>query len=184
MSNDKEVQEPGNGDPIQEREDPAQGQEGQAQPEGRIEKRILIMRNPTKLEIKSGYVLRKVGQAYMVMPTGPRMKEYEGMITLNETGAFLFKEMQKPDQTIEKLRQACVDEYSATEQEAADAVQSFLFQCCECALVEYEDTFVDEDGNRMNREEFDAMRQRYDAMALAREREAEKGEGDAGGRDA
>ena len=56
-----------------------------------------------RVGVRKGYILRKVGEAYMVMPTGPRMKEYRGMITLNETGAFLFKESQKPEPTRDKL---------------------------------------------------------------------------------
>ena len=81
-----------------------------------------------------GYILRKVGEAYMVMPTGPRMKEYRGMITLNETGAFLFKESQKPEPTREKLIQAAMEEYKVGEEEAAENVDSFIQQCADCHL--------------------------------------------------
>ena len=81
-----------------------------------------------------GYILRKVGEAYMVMPTGPRMKEYRGMITLNETGAFLFKESQKPEPTRDKLIQAAMEEYKVGEEEAAENVDSFIQQCADCHL--------------------------------------------------
>ncbi|MDR0928212.1 MAG: PqqD family protein [Oscillospiraceae bacterium] len=88
-----------------------------------------------EMKLKPGFVLRKVGQAYMVMPTGPRMKEYQGMITLNETGAFLFKEISKPDQTPETLKEACIKEYGATEEEAKKAVDLFVRQCANCGLL-------------------------------------------------
>lgn len=95
------------------------------------------------LELVPGYILRKVGQAYMVMPTGPRMKDYQGMITLNETGAFLFKEMQKPEQTEEKLAQACMEEYGATKEEADKAVDLFIDQCAKCGLMNYMEAVFD-----------------------------------------
>ncbi|MCL1795857.1 MAG: PqqD family protein [Clostridia bacterium] len=89
-----------------------------------------------RIGVRPGFMLRKVGQAYMVMPTGPRMKEYEGMITLNETGAFLFKESQKPDVSKEKLIAACIEEYGATEEEAKQSVDMFVLQCGQCGLFE------------------------------------------------
>lgn len=109
-----------------------------------------------KMELKSGYVLRKVGQAYMVMPTGPRMKEYEGMITLNETGAFLYKEMGKPEPSEEKLVEASMAEYGASREEAEKAVEMFIAQCAECGLLEFEEVILDkETGKQVTREEID-----------------------------
>lgn len=87
-----------------------------------------------RVGVRKGYILRKVGEAYMVMPTGPRMKEYRGMITLNETGAFLFKESQKPEPTREKLIKAAMEEYKVGEEEAAENVDSFIQQCADCHL--------------------------------------------------
>ncbi|HIQ63520.1 MAG: PqqD family protein [Christensenellales bacterium] len=93
--------------------------------------------------VKPGYILRKIGEAYMVMPTGPRMKEYQGMITLNETGAFLFQESQKPNPTVHSLQQACREKYGATEEEAKQAVDAFVRQCGQCGLFEVETVTVD-----------------------------------------
>jgi len=97
-----------------------------------VEEDIMIV----SIGVRPGFMLRKVGQAYMVMPTGPRMKEYEGMITLNETGAFLFKESQKPDVSKEKLIAACISEYDASEEEAERAVDMFIMQCGSCGIFE------------------------------------------------
>ncbi len=87
-----------------------------------------------KVGVRKGYLLRKVGDAYMVMPTGPRMKEYRGMITLNETGAFLFKEAQKPEASRQSLIDAAIAEYKVGEMEAAENVDSFIQQCAQCNL--------------------------------------------------
>ncbi|MCL1964293.1 MAG: PqqD family peptide modification chaperone [Firmicutes bacterium] len=127
-----------------------------ARPEGA---RYLILRD-VQIGVKPGYILRKVGQAYMVMPTGPRMKEYQGMITLNETGAFLFQESQKPEPTKAKLIEACKAEYGASEEEAGEAVDAFVLQCAECGLFEFVtkilDTFT---GKEITEDEFKQLKQ-------------------------
>ncbi len=128
----------------QENKQPQQGGLFADRPEGA---RFMFLRN-VLIGVKPGYVLRKVGQAYMVMPTGPRMKEYKGMITLNETGAFLFKEAQKPESTQRKLKDACIAEYGATEEEAEKAVESFIQQCVQCGLFEFETKIIDTIENR------------------------------------
>lgn len=108
-----------------------------------------------KVGLKPGYVLRKVGQAYMVMPTGPRMKDYQGMITLNETGAFLYKETEKEGTTRETLIEACKKEYDASDEEADMAVNSFINQCADCGLFEVNEAVYDnEEGKMITVEEF------------------------------
>lgn len=107
------------------------------------------------IKIKPGFVLRKVGQAFMVMPTGPRMKEYQGMITLNETGAFLFKEAQKENPTKRKLMDACIAEYQATEEEALEAVDAFILQCAQCGLMGADIKVIDKrTGQEVPKDEF------------------------------
>lgn len=127
-----------------EQEAVQQPQEGEQQPKP---DRYLILRT-IKIGVKPGYVLRKVGQAYMVMPTGPRMKDYKGMITLNETGAFLYKESEKEEPTRDKLIEACIAEYGATQEEAEQAVDSFVKQCAQCGLFEYEKRVFDTQEQR------------------------------------
>lgn len=102
----------------------------------------VVVQRFVNVKLNDGYVLRKVGQAFMVMPTGARMKDYQGMITLNETGAFLFKEAEKEGSNKEKLIEACMAEYSVPEEEAKEAVDSFVEQCAECGLMPYEDVFI------------------------------------------
>ncbi len=109
-----------------------------------------------EIGVVPGYMLRKVGQAYMVMPTGPRMKDYQGMITLNETGAFLFKESQKENPTKETLIEACKAEYGATDEEALQAVDSFVMQCAECGLFKQVTKYFEKaTGKEVSADEFE-----------------------------
>lgn len=106
-----------------------------------------------KIGVRPGFMLRQVGKAFMVMPTGPRMKEYEGVITLNETGAFLFRESQKEEPTKQKLMDACKAEYGATDEEAKQAVESFVMQCAQCGIFEKTSVFYDKTTGKIVEEE-------------------------------
>jgi hypothetical protein len=86
------------------------------------------------LERKPGFVVRKVGDAYMVVPTGPRMKEYRGMITINETGAFLFDQI-KTRRSAAELIEALRKEYEIDEDTAFEAISAFVDQCSFAQLL-------------------------------------------------
>jgi molecular chaperone GrpE len=45
-------------------------------------------------KIKEGLMLREVSGNYVVVAVGKMSKEFKAVITLNETGAFLFKKLQ------------------------------------------------------------------------------------------
>lgn len=133
---------------------PAENNAAQPQETPEVENRFSLYRE-IDIGVKPGYVLRKVGQAYMVMPTGPRMKDYEGMITLNETGAFLYKESEKPEATRDKLVEASMKEYNVDEEEAGKAVDSFITQCAGCGLFEYREVIYDNiDDKLVTKDEF------------------------------
>lgn len=46
------------------------------------------------MKIKNGFILRNVSDAYVVVAVGEAAKDFNGMITLNETGAFYGKRWQ------------------------------------------------------------------------------------------
>ena len=62
------------------------------------------------MRIKEGFVLRDVMDEYIVMPAGAQMKEFEGVVVLNEPSAFLWKKMQS-DVTRQELVEALLEEY-------------------------------------------------------------------------
>lgn len=47
------------------------------------------------MKIKDGYLLRVVAGSNVVIPTGKRSLDLNGMITLNDTGAFIWKQLQE-----------------------------------------------------------------------------------------
>ena len=47
------------------------------------------------MKIKNDFILRKVADSYVVVPVGELTLDFNGIINLNETGAFLFGLLQK-----------------------------------------------------------------------------------------
>ena len=47
------------------------------------------------LKTKKGFLLRKLGAEYMVVAIGEASRSFNGMIRMNETGAFYWKELEK-----------------------------------------------------------------------------------------
>ena len=47
------------------------------------------------IKAKKGFLLRKLGNEYMVVVIGEAIKNFNGMIRINETGAFYWKELEQ-----------------------------------------------------------------------------------------
>ena len=77
------------------------------------------------MKIKNGFVLRNVCDVYMVIAIGPRAVEFNGMIKLNDTGAFLWQQLQQ-ERTREELIAAMLEEYEVDEATAANGVDAFI----------------------------------------------------------
>ena len=65
------------------------------------------------MKIKDGFILRSVSDAYVVVPLGEAAKTFNGMITLNETGAFLWKKLSESDVDEKSLVDSLLNEYDA-----------------------------------------------------------------------
>ena len=47
------------------------------------------------LKLDKEYVLRQIGDDYIIVPVGKSVLSFNGMITVNETGAFLWEHLVK-----------------------------------------------------------------------------------------
>ena len=53
------------------------------------------------IKAKKGFLLRRLGAEYMVVAIGEASRNFNGMIRMNETGAFYWKELEKaPPRTL------------------------------------------------------------------------------------
>ncbi len=87
------------------------------------------------MKLKSGFVLKTVGDNHIVVPVGAQTVDFRCMITLNETGAFLWK-LLETEQTEETLVTALLEEYDVTKDRAAEDVDAFLTSLRDGSLLE------------------------------------------------
>ena len=77
------------------------------------------------MKIKSDFILRKVADSYVVVPVGKMTLDFNGIINLNETGAFLFGLLQDGADR-EELIAKMLEEYDVTEERAASDIDIFI----------------------------------------------------------
>ena len=76
------------------------------------------------MRMKEGFVLRTVAGQTVVLPSGDELN-LNLMITLNETGAFLWEQLQQ-DTSEENLVQALLEQYEVDEETARASVRRFV----------------------------------------------------------
>lgn len=86
------------------------------------------------MKVKDGFVLREVAGNYIVVAVGARVKEFNGIINLNETGAVLWREIEKGADE-ETLVKALLSEYEVEEEVAKEDVRTFIAKMKEAGLL-------------------------------------------------
>ena len=77
------------------------------------------------MKIREGFVLRQVADATIVVPSGETSLDFNGMITLNETGAFLWKLLES-DTDEDAMVKAMLSEYEVDENTARSGIEKFV----------------------------------------------------------
>lgn len=77
------------------------------------------------MKIKEDFILRNVAGNNVVVPIGQNSVDFNGMISLNDTGAFLFEQMLN-EISREDLIKAVVEEYEIDEELAVKDVDNFI----------------------------------------------------------
>ena len=77
------------------------------------------------MKLKFGYVLREVADSYIVVPVGDNVADLDGVITLNEVGAFLWGKLAS-DTDEAALLAALLDEYDVDEATAKADISAFV----------------------------------------------------------
>ena len=88
------------------------------------------------IRAKKGFVLRKIGAQYMAVPFGAMTGKVKGMITLTETGYFLWKTLETGVENVEALVTAMTEEYDVDHDTAAKDVCAFLVYLAELGVID------------------------------------------------
>lgn len=86
------------------------------------------------MKIKDNFMLRKVADCYVVVPIGAAVAEFNGMINLNEVGAFLWRQLES-ETTFEDVLAAMLQEYEVTEDVAKADLEKFVSELKEANLI-------------------------------------------------
>ncbi len=87
------------------------------------------------MKIKSNYVLHSMKNEYVVVAIGKRTKEFRGIIRLNDTGAFLWEQLQT-DRTEQELQEALIARYGITQDLAKESVDTFKQKLIKAKVVD------------------------------------------------
>lgn len=87
------------------------------------------------MKIKEDFILRKVADSYVVVPVNNMSLDFNGIINLNETGAFLFRLLQNGADR-EELLSKLLDEYEVTPQKAEKDIDLFIEKVKDADILE------------------------------------------------
>lgn len=86
------------------------------------------------MKIKEGFILREVAGSYLVVAVGAAVKQFNGMINLNETGAFLWRLLEKGSDE-DAMVSALLSEYEVEEEVARTDVKAYINKLTEAGLL-------------------------------------------------
>ena len=75
----------------------------------------------------TNFLLQDVAGTRVIVPVAEAVTEFPGMITVNETGAYIWQLLEN-EQTVQSLAAAIVDRYEVTPEQATADVEAFLLQ--------------------------------------------------------
>lgn len=88
------------------------------------------------MKIKEGFMLRQMGEQYVVVALGQASEEFHGMIRLNPSGAFLWERLSAGSQTAEQLTDAILEKYEIDKETADADVEAFLSKLSRAGLLD------------------------------------------------
>ncbi len=77
------------------------------------------------MKIKDGFILKEMAGSWVVVPVGENMVNFQMMMTLNESGAFLWNQLLT-EKSEQDLVAALLSEYDTDEATAMADVKEFL----------------------------------------------------------
>ena len=91
------------------------------------------------MKIQKEFVLREIAGDYVIIPTGKTALTFNGLITVNEVGAELWKMLQS-DVTFEDLTQGLLDIYDVDEETVKEDIREFLDTLEKGGVLDTEET--------------------------------------------
>lgn len=87
------------------------------------------------IKTKKGFMLRSVAGRHVVVAVGRASIDFNGLITLNETGSYIWEKLAKGT-TYDKLLADMLSDYDVDESTAREGIDSFLNTAREANLLD------------------------------------------------
>ena len=88
------------------------------------------------MKIKEGFILRSICGEYIVVGEGLAQVNFNKMLSLNESAAYLWKEVEGKEFTPEDLVQLLLDKYDVSRKQAAADVEKLTATWVKEGVVE------------------------------------------------
>lgn len=87
------------------------------------------------MKLKENFVLRQIVDTWVVLPLAEQTVDFSGMLTLNESGAMLWKVLEQNGDR-EELVRTLTSEYEVSFEEAKNDVDAFVNKLIQAGCVE------------------------------------------------
>lgn len=87
------------------------------------------------MKIKENFVLRQVAGAWVVLPIGSATLDFNGMLTLNESGVLLWRLLEQ-GKDADALTEMLLQVYDVSREQAAADVDEFLNKLIQAGCVD------------------------------------------------
>ena len=87
------------------------------------------------MKIKKDYALRQIADTWVVLPLAAETVNFSGMLTLNDSGAMLWKTLEK-ECSVDALTDALMAEYEVEREQAKADAEEFLNKLIQAGCIE------------------------------------------------
>ena len=86
------------------------------------------------MKMREGLVLRRIADLDVVIPIGNNIADFNGIISLNETAAFLWKRLTLKED-LPQIVDALIEEYDVNPEVARKDIEQFIEQLTQANIV-------------------------------------------------
>lgn len=88
------------------------------------------------MRLRYSFVVREVAGMKVAVAVGADHEKFNGMVKLNDTGAFIFERLSEQDGTIDTLAEKLTEQYDVTREVAVECVQHFVQSLRDSDLID------------------------------------------------
>lgn len=88
------------------------------------------------MRIKEGFTLREIIGQFVVIGEGLKQVNFNKMISMNESAAYLWKGVEGKDFTVEDLTKLLTDKYEVSEEQAASDAAAISQKWIDAELID------------------------------------------------